>query len=252
MRRARGVAAVAKKKDVEKFYNKKSNEIDKDAIKQLQDQLGAFKEKLQWFATKHQHELQTDPLFRNEFIQMCASIGVDPLASSKGYWTEYLGVGTYYYMLAVQTIEIILAGAARHGGVMKMRDLWKQLEKNRPPFLKDSSISFEDITQALSLMEVVGKGCGIIKTSAQIDQALVFCVPEEMAHDQTSVLKVVGESGKACFVLDEVAKALGWKPLRAKTSIDQLIADGIVWVEIGQKDSPNVYWLPGLYFNHGD
>ena len=33
---------------------------------------------------------------------MCASIGVDPLASSKGFWSEMLGVGDFYYELGVQ------------------------------------------------------------------------------------------------------------------------------------------------------
>lgn len=51
---------------------------------QLQEQLGQLKDKLQWFAAKHQNILKTDPLFRKEFIEMCATIGVDPLASSKG------------------------------------------------------------------------------------------------------------------------------------------------------------------------
>ena len=33
---------------------------------------------------------------------MCTSIGVDPLASSKGFWSEMLGFGDFYYELAVQ------------------------------------------------------------------------------------------------------------------------------------------------------
>jgi ESCRT-II complex subunit VPS22 len=36
------------------------------------------------------------------FQEMCASIGVDPLASSKGFWSEMLGFGDFYYELAVQ------------------------------------------------------------------------------------------------------------------------------------------------------
>ncbi len=37
---------------------------------------------------------------------MCSKIGVDPLASNKGFWSELLDVGDFYYELGVQIIEI--------------------------------------------------------------------------------------------------------------------------------------------------
>ena len=33
---------------------------------------------------------------------MCASIGVDPLASGKGFWSNMLDIGDFYYELGVQ------------------------------------------------------------------------------------------------------------------------------------------------------
>ncbi len=41
-------------------------------------------------------------IFFFHFQEMCTTIGVDPLASSKGFWSEMLGVGDFYYELAVQ------------------------------------------------------------------------------------------------------------------------------------------------------
>ena len=32
---------------------------------------------------------------------MCQQIGVDPLSSNKGFWVNVLGVGDFYYELAV-------------------------------------------------------------------------------------------------------------------------------------------------------
>ena len=37
---------------------------------------------------------------------MCSKIGVDPLASSKGFWAQLLGVGDFYYELGVQIVEV--------------------------------------------------------------------------------------------------------------------------------------------------
>jgi ESCRT-II complex subunit VPS22 len=36
---------------------------------------------------------------------MCKSVGVDPLSSNKGFWVDILGVGDFYYELAVSQIK---------------------------------------------------------------------------------------------------------------------------------------------------
>ena len=33
-------------------------------------------------------------------------IGVDPLASSKGFWAEILGVGDFYYELGIVIVQV--------------------------------------------------------------------------------------------------------------------------------------------------
>ena len=35
--------------------------------------------------------------------EMCASIGVDPLASNKGFWSNMLDIGDFYYELGIVT-----------------------------------------------------------------------------------------------------------------------------------------------------
>lgn len=43
-------------------------------------QLEIFKTKLEEFALKHRKAIAKDPEFRAKFVDMCAKIGVDPLA----------------------------------------------------------------------------------------------------------------------------------------------------------------------------
>lgn len=50
---------------------------------------------------KHKKEISSNPVFRDEFLKMCKQIGVDPLASKKGFWVDVLGVGDFYFELAV-------------------------------------------------------------------------------------------------------------------------------------------------------
>jgi len=54
---------------------------------------------------------------------MCATIGVDPLASSKGFWSEMLGVGTFYYELGIQAIEVCISTRVINGGIISMKEL---------------------------------------------------------------------------------------------------------------------------------
>ena len=62
---------------------------------------------------------------------MCASIGVDPLASSKGFWSEMLGVGDFYYELGVQIIEVCMAHSHKTGGLMELEDLRRRVARSR-------------------------------------------------------------------------------------------------------------------------
>ena len=89
-----------------------------------------FKERLEHFAKNHRAEIQKNPEFRRQFQSMCASIGVDPLASSRGFWADMLGVGDYYYELAVRVVEYCLANRNTLGGLIQMSVIAKYLGEN--------------------------------------------------------------------------------------------------------------------------
>jgi ESCRT-II complex subunit VPS22 len=50
-----------------------------------------------------QSDIRKNPVFRQQFHEMCAKVGVDPLASNKGVWAELLGIGDFYYELGLYT-----------------------------------------------------------------------------------------------------------------------------------------------------
>ena len=62
---------------------------------------------------------------------MCSTIGVDPLASSKGFWSEMLGFGDFYYELGVQIIEVCMATSHKTGGLMELGELRERLIRSR-------------------------------------------------------------------------------------------------------------------------
>lgn len=61
-----------------------------DQLAQMSKQLDMFKTNLEEFASKHKQEIRKNPEFRVQFQDMCATIGVDPLACKE------LTVGVWY------------------------------------------------------------------------------------------------------------------------------------------------------------
>lgn len=87
-----------------------------------------FKERLEHFAKNHREEISRDPHFRRQFQEMCAAIGVDPLASSRGFWAETLGVGDFYYELAVRVVEYCMANRTKLGGLIQLSVIARYLK----------------------------------------------------------------------------------------------------------------------------
>ena len=99
MRRRAGIGAIKQRQaDTEKF-KEKGSELAEAQLSQLSGQLEQFRTNLEIFATEHKQDIKKDPEFRKRFQEMCASIGVDPLASGKGFWSNMLDIGDFYYEL---------------------------------------------------------------------------------------------------------------------------------------------------------
>jgi len=105
--------------------------ITAESTRQMKLQINDFKSKLEQFAIQHKSEIQNDPAFRAKFHGMCASIGVDPLTSRKGVWSDLLGVGDFYYELAVRIIEICVATRPMNGGIISLEELVATLQTRR-------------------------------------------------------------------------------------------------------------------------
>ena len=109
-------------------FAEKGTEIAELQFSQMQSQLDTFRSNLEEFAAKHKNEIKKNAEFRQHFQQMCARIGVDPLAckylglslfiyqsvlhiheytvsASKGFWAEMLGVGDFYYEASFLSIR---------------------------------------------------------------------------------------------------------------------------------------------------
>ena len=165
----------------------KGEQLQEANLQEMSKQMDKLRENLENFATLHRKDIQKDPEFRRHFQEMCASIGVDPLASSKGFWSEMLGVGDFYYELGVQIIEVCMAHSHKTGGFMELEDLRRRVASSRMSHGKrkqqvltqsdtQSTISQDDVLRAIKKLKVLGNGFSVSSLGSS-GRFLVSSVP---------------------------------------------------------------------------
>ncbi|XP_037080720.1 vacuolar-sorting protein SNF8-like [Pollicipes pollicipes] len=234
MRRRAGLGAIQRQRDAQSKYSAKRAELEENQVEELSRQLETFRAHLQQFAGRHRSEIRRDARFRRQFQEMCAAIGVDPLASNKGFWSQMLGVGDFYYELAVRVVEACLAAAPRTGGLMPLEELRRRLQR-----AGQQEVSQDDLLRAISKLRVLGTGFQLLRLAG--DRHLVQSVPGELSGDATAVLERAQAAGGRV-----TAAELGWSADRAQRAIQQLVRDELAWVD-EQTGGDDEYWFPSLF-----
>nr|CAG4641044.1 EOG090X09XM [Eulimnadia texana] len=246
MKRRPGIGAIRKQRLEQERFKDKGTLLQENMFEQMSEQMQTFKTKLEEFAAKHRNEIRKDPQFRRQFQEMCSSIGVDPLASSKGFWSELLGVGDFYYELAVQVIEVCLATSHRNGGIITLAELKNRLVKSRSQMLKNQEISYDDILRALGKLKIFGAGFTVLnlRNTKNQGELVIRAIPGELSLDHTAVLGLAEKSG---FVSrGSLKRELGWDDARSEQVLKELVRDGLAWID--EQSKPEfVYWFPSFF-----
>jgi len=237
MRRGPGIAGLHKNVQAKKQYEVVADNIASLQTAQLQEQLKVFKDNLADFAQKYKKDIKKDPEFRMHFQVMCQKTGVDPLASNKGFWAELLGVGDFYYELAVQIIEVCLTTRAQNGGLIEISDLRQYLSKKRGP--NAQQISEDDIQRAITKVKILGSGFDLLTVGAK---KMIQSVPCELNIDHTAILVLAQEHG--FITVSQIVKELNWNLGRIDTVLNLLLQEGMAWID--KQSSEIQYWFPSL------
>ncbi|XP_075252751.1 vacuolar-sorting protein SNF8-like [Convolutriloba macropyga] len=241
MPRGVGIAGIRRNEQNKARFQEKGAELAADQLQHMIKQMNVFKTNLEDFAVKHRSELKKNPEFRAHFQQMCAQIGVDPLASSKGYWAQTLGVGDYYYELGVQIIEVCMATRPVNGGLIPIDDLRKRLNKTRKA---DNQVSNDDIIRAIGKLKKLGAGFALIPINKSF---FVQSVPGELNMDHTTLLALAEKNGGFVSKSYLEACALNWHEERINRALDHLLKEELAWID--KQGSEYSYWFPNLFLN---
>ncbi len=222
----------------------KTGEIVQQAkLETVQKQMAIFKEKLEEFARKHRKEINDVPEFRAKFHQMCQSIGADPLASNKGFWSELLGIGTFYSDLGVQIVDVCYTCGEVTGGLMDMADVLRRLAALRGDAAQ--KVVEDDVRRAIAKLGVLGSGFRVLELAGEPGRPprlVVQSVPTELSTDHNAVLEACGT--KHHTTITELAAGTGWPEPRCRIALDELLALGMAWIDTA--DDTACYWIPAL------
>ncbi|XP_033215730.1 vacuolar-sorting protein SNF8 [Belonocnema kinseyi] len=243
MRRKAGIGAIHKQKLEQEKYKDKGTEIQENQFEQMTKQMETFRVNLEEFATKHKTEIKKNAQFRRQFTEMCASIGVDPLASGKGFWSV-LGIGDFYYELAVQIVEVCLATNYKNGGLISLDELRERLVQARGRRKEHQDITNEDLLAAAKKLKIFGNGFSVVPIGR--GKYLVQSVPGELSMDHTAVLQQVSLSGNAFASKNILEKELKWGGERAQKALDHMVKEGLAWLD-NQGEKETLYWFPSLF-----
>ncbi|KAL0215850.1 hypothetical protein P9112_008034 [Eukaryota sp. TZLM1-RC] len=240
MRRGAGLAGLRQQQQFQQRARALGEELTSQKLAEFRQHYENFQQKLHSFASQHRKRINSDPQFRYRFWQMCSELNVDPLSSTKGVWDQ-LGMGDFYYGLAVQISHICLATREINGGFLCLEDLRSHLNRRRRAG-SENSVSDDDIERAIKSLRVLDSGFELVKLN---NKTLIRSVPEDLSQDETSVLKAVGNNGK--FTHNFVIDALGWNSDRTFRAINDLQKMGLVWVDL-QDEEPE-YWILSFLSN---
>lgn len=243
MRRKAGVGAIQKQKLEQEKYKDKGTEIQENQFEQMTKQMETFRVNLEEFATKHKSDIKKNPRFRREFTEMCASIGVDPLASAKGFWSV-LGIGDFYYELAVQIVEVCMATNYKTGGLISLDELRTKLIQARGRKEQHQEITNEDLLAAAKKLRIFGSGFSVVPIGR--GKHMVHSVPGELSMDHTAVLQGASILGNAFVSNSMLCKHLRWESDRVQKALDHMIKEGLAWLD-EQGEGEVLYWFPSLF-----
>eukprot|EP00899_Mesostigma_viride_P024472 jgi/Mesvir1/5209/Mv15340-RA.1 len=248
MRRKPGIGGLQGATATKQVYRAVGENVRSMKRSEMQEQLATFKKSLQDFAMKHKDEIRRQPVFRAQFHEMCSHVGVDPLASNKGFWAEVLGIGDFYYELGVQIVDACLATRPYNGGLIDLNDLRALVvERRKTSGGASVEVSRDDCVRAIGKLKILGGGFSLVDVGTR---KLVRSVPYELNRDHNRVLE---ESQKLGYVtVHGLVQALGWTPGRVQDVLDSLLKEGLALVDDGAPDRVRQFWFPSSHVSAAD
>jgi ESCRT-II complex subunit VPS22 len=280
-RKGVGLAAFDRSRLTSAQYASHGSNLRTSHATSLSTQLSVFRSLLQQFAQTHAKDIRSNPSFRAEFARMCAAIGVDPLASSSGagakegggsLWSQLLGgsVNDFYFELAVRVVEVCGETREENGGLIGVKEVRERIMRTRmeggaeiteyaalsrashsmlslsifSKHVTNNLTDSDDILRAVRSLAPLGSSYSTLTVGNKL---YIRSVPKELNTDQSAVLEAAQLLGYVTVSM--LMLNLRWPRARARTAIDDLVAESMLWID--KQCQEWEYWSPGFMLEDG-
>lgn len=245
MRRAVGLSGLQKKKENDNKLKEVGENMAIIENKDMEEQIKIFKGHLERFARLHSMDLGKNPILRTKFQKMCTAIGVDPLYSSKGYWSQFLGtLSDWYWELAIQVVETCLIYSENNGGITDIQLIHERILKKRKTTSKE--ICIDDIVKAVETLKPLCSGYKVL--ILKDGKMAIQSVPLSLGKDSLDLLAMTEQLKNEGYFTYHNIKEWGWNSIRMERAIEPLLEEGILWIDGDFDNSDHIkYWFSCLF-----
>eukprot|EP01126_Amoeba_proteus_P009221 TRINITY_DN1349_c0_g1_i10.p1 TRINITY_DN1349_c0_g1~~TRINITY_DN1349_c0_g1_i10.p1 ORF type:complete len:119 (+),score=24.95 TRINITY_DN1349_c0_g1_i10:619-975(+) len=107
--------------------------------------------------------------------------------------------------------------------------------------LSAERISRYDVERAVQKLEILGNSYKVIKYG---DRLMIQSVPFELNSDHTTVLALAPALGY--LTVPMIQEKQGWASSRIALTLNQLLTEGMIWIDDQEPDGVIKYWFPSL------
>ena len=231
-----GIAGIKQEEERQKALASVKEQIEHTMNEAAKNQMQLFQSALEKFATQHRQQLKDDPEFRNAFNTMCLQLGVDPLQSTKGFWSSILGFGDFYHELAIKVIDVCLKQKRSNGGLLELSNVLEQVKKtykgSNPP-----KISENDVGTAIKNLKCLGSGYCIVNIGKK---KYIKTTSFDLEADHNAILSLA--EGKGYFTGKGNLKI---SDQRYNAAINSLLEQGFIWVD--EFEGKKTYYVCAMF-----
>ena len=170
--------------------------------------------------------------FKHLFFKRFLFIGVDPLASSKGFWADLMGFGDFYNELAVKIIQISVQTRAENGGIISVKELAHRINSSTPNNSTSSRnlVDKEDIQRAVSQVQTSLDPSFCI-SSLNNSLPCLISTPSQLSNDHLTLLSISSSSPDRSFNHPLLLHQENWSQERFVVVVKPLLRGGGLWVD---------------------
>jgi ESCRT-II complex subunit VPS22 len=225
MRRGVGVSGLLNRSSAAAGFDRVASSLEQSQTTALSALITSFHSHLEHFASTHRSSINQNPTLRRHFSHLCQSLGVDPLRSKKTTLTQLLGVGEFYFDLAVQLAEASLVLRQINGGILPVEQVVKYLDNRRG----SSALSPDDLALAMNKLNCLGNSLNLVYGTD--GRSFLSSVPSEINSDSQTIIELLLDQAIVEFSFPSLCSLIHWSEDRIESVLEQLICTQLIWVE---------------------